>query len=310
VTAGSSSLAEKAIFFGVDPDRERGVTAIPSSMVSGAFEELSAWKEGDERAPVVLGADLARSVGVDTGDTLQATLVSMRLTPWGAIPRTFWFRVAGVFDVGFYEYNSTRCYIPLDLARRLFHMDGASWIAVRAASVAQIPAVEEEIKRSLGSDFYVDNMLRQNRSLLSALRVEKILMFIAISLIVMVAALNIVSTLILLVMEKVSDIGALVAMGATSRGIMAVFLIQGLLIGVVGTVAGLGLGITVSQVLDAYQLIPLDPDLYYISHVPFRARPLEAAGVALLALAISFLATVYPSWKASRLDPVQALRYE
>ena len=310
LSGGPTATAKYAVFYGVDPALEAKVTSIPSSMVSGSFQQLQAWKEGESQPPVVLGADMARALGVDTGDAVQATLVSSRLTPWGVLPRTLWFRVGGIFDAGFFEYNSVRCYLPIALASRLFNVDGATWISVRLRDASLIPEAEEGIRRGLGQDFYVDDMPRQNRSLLSAMRLEKVLMFIAISLIVMVAALNIVSTLILLVMEKVRDIGALVAMGATSRGIMALFLIQGLVIGLVGTVSGVSLGLVTTKVMDHLKWPALDPDVYYLSHVPFRAQPLDALGVALLAVAISFLATLYPSWKASRLDPVQALRYE
>jgi lipoprotein-releasing system permease protein len=309
LSGGASGAAEKALFLGVDPAREAGVTSIGSSMVSGSFDRLA--ERGEERqVPAVLGAELAVSLGVDTGDTVQAMLVSARLTPWGALPKTAWLRVVGIFDAGFFEYNTVRCYLPIDDACRLFNVDGASWIAVRVEGISQIRQVEERIQEALGDDFYVANMLDQNQPLLSALKIEKLLMFIAISLIVMVAALNIVSTLVLLVMEKVRDIGSLVAMGATSRGVMLLFLLQGLVIGLVGTISGVTIGSVVSRVLDTYRVIRLNPDVYYIAHVPFRAEPMDALGVALLAVTISLLATVYPSWKASRLDPVEALRHE
>ena len=306
----SGREAEKGLFLGVDAAREARVTTIPTGMVSGSFDDLASWKEGDSPAPVVLGLEVAQAVGAQTGDTVQVALVSARLTPWGAMPRTTWLRVAGIFDAGFYEYNSTRCYIPMGLARKLFNRRGATWVAVRVDDVARLEPTESALRERLGPNFYVDDMLRQNRSLLRALRVEKLLMFVAISLIVMVACLNIVSTLILLVMEKVRDIGVLVAMGATARGILLLFLVQGLVIGLVGTVAGVALGTVSTGVMDHYSWPPLDPDIYYVSHVPFRTRPQDVAGVAALAMAISLAATLYPAWKASRLDPVQALRYE
>jgi lipoprotein-releasing system permease protein len=306
----SGREAEKGLFLGVEPGREARVTNIAASMVSGSFDDLGQWTGGGSPAPVILGVEIARGIGAKTGDTVQVALVSARLTPWGAMPRTIWLRVAGVFDAGFYEYNATRCYLPMALALKLFHREGASWIAVRVADLADLDRAEEGIRAALGKEYFVDDMLRQNRSLLRALRLEKLLMFIAISLIVMVACLNIVSTLILLVMEKVRDIGVLVAMGATSRGIMLLFLIQGLVIGLLGTATGVTLGTVATMVMEHYKWPPLDPDIYYVSHVPFRAHPMDVAGVALLAMAISLVATLYPAWKASRLDPVQALRYE
>ncbi len=173
-----------------------------------------------------------------------------------------------------------------------------------------IDAVRDAVAHAAGEGFPVTDMIEMNRTFFAALRTEKLLTFLVIGLIVLVAALNIVSTLILMVMEKVRDIGTLVSMGANSRGIMTIFMAQGVMIGLVGTVVGCAIGLGASWILDTYRLIPLPADVYFIPYVPFRVRPVDFTLVALTALVVSFLATIYPAWKASRLDPVEALRYE
>jgi len=166
------------------------------------------------------------------------------------------------------------------------------------------------VQEKLGEGYWATDLLRQNRSFFSALRLEKLIAFLVIGLIILVAALNIISTLILMVMEKVRDIGTLVSMGATSRSVMSLFMLQGTLIGIAGTTLGCALGISFSWAMDRYQLIPMDPDVYFISHLPFKLRPLEFVLTAVVSLGISFLATLYPAWRASRLDPVEALQHE
>ncbi len=306
----ASGSAEKVELLGVEPSGEGRAVAAPGAFTAGSFDPIAEWKEGDAVAPILLGLDLARALRAEPGDRLQATLVAPRLTPWGVIPRTAWFEVAGVFDAGLYESNATRAFIPLRLACRLFSVNGGSWVSARVEDTNRIAEVEGRLRAALGAGWVVDDLLARNHSLLAAMKWEKLTLFIAISLIVCVGALNIVSTLILLVMEKVRDIGALVSMGAGTRGIMLLFMLQGLVIGLAGTIGGVLAGFGAATALDHWQIIRLDPEVYYISHVPFRARPEDALAVALMAVAISFLATLYPAWKASRLDPAQALRYE
>ena len=297
-----------AVVSGVDPAAESRVVALGQQMVQGEASSIARAPEYD-RPPMLMGKGLAAGLGVRPGDLVRLIVPTPTLTPFGAVPRPLWLRVAGIFDAGFSEYNAVRAYIPLETARRIYKVPTANQIEVRAASLGRIDEVESTIRGAVGRQYFVDNLVRQNKSLLSALRWEKILMFIVISLIVLVAALNIVSTLILMVMEKVRDIGTLVALGATARAILLLFILQGFIIGVTGTVVGVTLGVASSVVLDHWRIISLDPEVYFVPYVPFRVDAFETAAVSTLALTISLLATIYPAWRASRLDPVEALRH-
>jgi lipoprotein-releasing system permease protein len=311
----SGSVFRFAMVSGVDPKEQGRVVALDRQMLDGKAEAIAAPPEGD-RPPILLGRDLATELGARPGDLVRMFVTTTTMTPFGSVPRAIWLRVAGIFDAGFYEYNMLHAYVPIQTARRVFKVSTANQLQIRVGSVREIDRVQTAIEETLGQDFLVGNLVRQNKSLLSALRWEKLLMFIVISLIVLVAALNIVSTLILMVMEKVRDIGTLVALGATSRSILFLFVLQGAIIGVFGTFLGLSTGVVSSIVLGryhptvfGYQLIALDPDVYFVPFVPFRVRPLDSIAVALLAVTISLVATIYPAWRASRLDPVEALRH-
>jgi lipoprotein-releasing system permease protein len=302
------SVVRVAIVSGIDPKEHESIVALDRHMVEGKASAIASVPDGD-RPPILLGRDLAADLGVEPGDLVRLFVQTTTLTPMGPVPRPIWMRVAGTMDAGFYEYNAIRAYVPLESARRIFRVTGANEIEIRVHSLRHIDETERRVEAAMGQGFLVDNLVRQNKSLLSALRWEKLLMFIVISLIVLVAALNIVSTLILMVMEKVRDIGTLVALGATSKGILALFILQGVIIGVFGTLLGLTGGVTSSVLMDHYQLIQLDPNVYFVPFVPFRVKMLDSSAIALLAVAISLVATIYPAWRASRLDPVEALRH-
>jgi len=302
------TVVRVAIVSGIDPKEHEPVVALDRHMLEGKASAIASVPEGD-RPPLLLGRDLAADLGVAPGELVRLFVQTTTLTPMGPMPRPIWMRVAGTLDAGFYEYNAIRAYVPLETGRRLFHVAGTNEIEIRVRSLPDIDETEVGVEKALGEGYLVDNLVRQNKSLLSALRWEKLLMFIVISLIVLVAALNIVSTLILMVMEKVRDIGTLVALGATSKGILGLFVLQGVIIGVFGTFLGLAGGVTTSLVMDHYRLIQLDPNVYFVPFVPFRVKIIDSAAIALLAVAISFVATIYPAWRASRLDPVEALRH-
>ncbi len=295
---------------GISPVLEPRVTGIARDIVAGdlrALEDVtSSGREG-----IVLGKDLAANLGVSLGDTVSLLTARPRVSPFGLFPTVNSFEVVGLAESGFYDYDSARCYLNLETAQRLASLQGkATVIEVRTRSLRRLRETGLEVQARLGEDYLVTNILDMNRTFFSALKLEKLLMFIAIGLIVVVAAMNIISTLILMVLEKVRDIGTLVSLGATSRGIMTIFILQGLLIGVIGTLLGAAAGATLCWYLDSFQVISLHPEVYYISYVPFKARWGDVSAVVLVGISVSFLATIYPSWFAARLHPVEALRYE
>lgn len=295
---------------GIEPGLERRVTEIASQ----ARVDLSILSEvgegGRERA--ILGKDLALTLGVDPGDIIRLLIPQVHVSPLLTVPRSREFVVAGVAEAGFYEIDASRLYVSIDAARRFIGMDqsAATAIEARIRRPDRIQQTSRAVQSALGSEFHVNDLIRMNSTFFAALRLEKLAMTIAIGLIVLVAALNIVSILVLMVMEKVRDIGILAAMGATSAGIRRVFLIQGLSIALLGTAAGAAIGTALAWMLDRYRLIALPVDMYFIPYVPFQIRMLDVLMVVSLTVGVSFLATLYPSWRASQLDPSEALRYE
>jgi lipoprotein-releasing system permease protein len=262
-------------------------------------------------ATVFLGRELAFNLGVRVGDRVQLIVPRARLSPFSVRPKSVTYEVAGTPDSGFFDYDTSRVYLHLHEAQRLFGLGAATTaMQVRCDAEADVALVRARLQAALGDGLWVTDLIEQNRAFFAALRTEKLVSFLVIGLIMLVAALNIASTLILMVMEKVRDIGALLSMGATSRGVMAVFLLQGAIIGVVGTAGGCVLGVGAAWVMDTYRLWALDPDVYFIDYLPFKVRILDFVGTAAVALGISFVATLYPAWRASRLDPVEALRNE
>jgi lipoprotein-releasing system permease protein len=295
---------------GIEPAAERSITDL-AAQVRGDLGILSLpGREGRDRA--ILGKDLALNLGVGPGDVVRVIIAQANVSPFLTVPRSREFEVAGVADAGFYDYDSSRVYITLAAARKFMGLSPvqATAIEARVRDPRRVQAASRAVQAEMGNAYYVNDLIRMNRTFFSALRLEKLGMSIAIGLIVLVAALNIISILVLMVMEKVRDIGVLVAMGAAPAGIRRIFLFQGLIIAAVGTSAGIVLGVTLAWILDRYRLVGLPVDVYFIPYVPFHIRPLDVAMVAVLTVGVSFLATLYPSWRAARLDPSEALRYE
>jgi lipoprotein-releasing system permease protein len=308
ITAGGSAVATLK---GIVPAMERSVTDLASQIEEGQLDALERTEAGS-LPPILLGRDLASTLGVGMGDVVTVTSPEGRLSPLGMLPRVTKFRVAGTVHSGLYEFDSQWAYVPLSVAQRLFTggSDSASLVEVRLDDIYAVRAVAPHIVAALGDGYLTTDWIMMNQSLFSALWLEKIAIGITIGLIVMVAALNIVATLILLVMEKHKDIAILVSMGASRGAITRIFMLQGTVIGAVGTLTGAVLGWGLCRVLDHYKLIRVPVDVYQVSYVPFTLLPLDAATVIVGAVLICFLATIHPARGASRLDPAEALRYE
>jgi lipoprotein-releasing system permease protein len=296
-------------FKGIDPALESRVTDLGRAMRRGSLDAL-AHRSEDAPPPILIGEDLSNQLSAFVGDDVSLITPEGTLSPMGLIPRTRRFRVAGVFKLGLYEYDSAMGVVSLEDAASLRGIDQPDLLELKVRDVYDAPALADRIPDLLGGDYDAEDWADRNQSLFSALWLEKMAISITIGLIVMVAALNIIASLILLVMEKSRDIAILKTMGASSRSVMFIFMIQGLVIGLAGTTAGAVLGWSVSRVVDRYKLIRVPTDVYQISHVPFTIVPGDMVVVVVAAVLICFLATIYPARQAARLDPVQALRFE
>ncbi len=305
----SSAASALATLKGIVPAQERTVTELGAQVVSGKLEALD---DGSAAvAPILLGDDLARTLAVGPGDVVTVISPQGYLTPLGVLPRRAKLRVAGTVRSGLYEFDSAWAYLPLSSAQRLFGQgDEASLVEVRVDDMYDVRRIGADVLRALGDGYVATDWVQMNQSLFSALWLEKTAIAVTIGLIVMVAALNIVATLILMVMEKHKDIAILVSMGASRGAVQRIFMLQGVVIGAVGTGVGAALGIGACRLLDHYRLLRLPADVYQVTHVPFTLLPGDAAAVIVGALLVCFLATLQPARGAARLDPAEALRYE
>jgi len=294
---------------GVDPALEPNVTDIQRAMLRGSLDALEPATE--EALPgILLGRNLAEQLGLDVGDTATLLTPQGTLSPMGMIPRTRRVQVAGIYALGLYEFDAAYGFVSLGFAERLLSKAMPDLIELKVADIDDAPRVSDAVVRELGSEYVSQDWADMNQSLFSALWLEKMAISITIGLIVMVAALNIVASLILLVMEKSRDIAILKTMGTSPQRVMRVFMLQGLIIGFVGTTVGATCGLALCWVLDRYRLIQIPMDVYQVSYVPFVVQPFDFVMVVVSAILICFVATIYPSRQASRLDPVQALRFE
>jgi lipoprotein-releasing system permease protein len=307
LTSGTASAV--ATLKGIVPAQERSVTELGEQIEEGTLEALAGAGEG--MPPILLGRDLATALGVSVGDVVTVTSPEGRLSPMGVLPRVMKFRVAGTVHSGLYEFDAQWAYLPLVGAQRLFGQgDRASLVEVKIDDMYAVREAAQGILDTLGEGYLTSDWIQMNQSLFSALWLEKTAIGITIGLIVMVAALNIVATLILMVMEKHKDIAILVSMGASRGAITRIFMLQGTVIGALGTLAGAVLGWGACRVLDHYRLIRVPVDVYQIAYVPFKLLASDAALVVVGAVLICFLATIHPARGAARLDPAEALRYE
>jgi lipoprotein-releasing system permease protein len=303
----SGSETQPVQIKGIDPVLEQQVTNLKGAVTSGSLEALNT-PEGDLPG-ILLGKDLAAKLGVKTGDSVSLTM-GVTLTPAGLLPRTRRLQVVGLFSLGMFEFDSTYGFLSLDVAKRLLGKDKIDLIQLRVDDIFAAPKIAQTIPARLGPQYVTQDWADMNKSLFSALGLEKIAISLTIGLIVMVAALNIVASLILLVMEKHRDIAILKTMGASAKSVTTIFMMQGLIIGLVGTTVGASAGWALSTVLTRYKLIQVPADVYQMSYMPFRVLPLDFALVVVGAILVCFVATLYPSRQAAKLDPVQALRYE
>jgi lipoprotein-releasing system permease protein len=261
--------------------------------------------------PIVLGKDMADNLGATVGSVVLVTSPQGELTPFGMVPKYSRFRVVGIFNSGFFDYDSSWAFARLSDAQQLFGLgDLISVMEFKVDDIYRAAEISHTLEDAAGKGFMATNWMEQNKALFHALRLERLVTFITIGLIVFVAALNILISLIMLVMEKTKDIAVLMSMGTRKSQVRNVFIAQGMLIGVIGTAIGLVLGYAISYAGGHYHMISLSAEVYSIDYVPFAPRLVDGATVALVAVGISFVATLYPSWSASRILPAEALRYE
>ena len=298
---------------GIDPAAEPQVSDLATQVRGEPLTALQAGEFG-----IVLGGELARALGVSLGEKVTLVAPQGQVTPAGVVPRLKQFTVIGTFDSGHFEYDSAMALLHIGDAERLFRVDGPTGVRVKITDMQRAPAVAEQLAKSLPPNLLVRDWTRQNRSWFAAVQVEKRMMFIILALIVAVAAFNLVSTLVMTVTEKQPDIAILRTLGATPRSVMAVFIVQGALIGVIGTLLGVAGGLFVANNLDSifptieriagFPLIP--KDIYFISSLPSDPRASDVVPIAVISILLSLVATLYPSWRASRVRPAEALRYD
>jgi lipoprotein-releasing system permease protein len=301
---------------GILPAEERRVSDLLQSIKQGSGADLAPAAPTEPLSagnfpPIVIGKDLAETLGVSVGDTVTVTSPQGELTPLGIVPKFIKMKVVGIFASGFYQYDSSYAFMRLADAQRLFsEPDVISIISFRVDDMYKADAIGREIEAAAGSGFQATNWMEQNRELFRALRLEQIVTFIVLALIVCVAALNILIALTMMVMEKTKDIAVMMSFGVTATQVRRVFLLQGLMISTIGTIAGLILGFGISWVGGHYRFIHLDAAVYSIDYLPFAPRLTDALIVAAVSLGVSAIATLYPSASAARVLPAEALRYE
>jgi lipoprotein-releasing system permease protein len=297
----SSGALLKGIDFGLEMKNSTWLRKLESGSVPQAGPQ-----DG-----LLLGREIAFTIGAGQGDSVTVLTTASRLSPMGLFPKTKRFKVSGIFNTGLYEFDSSTALVPLEAAQRFLGFEKkVTYLQVKISNIFEAESIGERIKEGLPPLAYVTTWMELNRSLFSALKLEKNIMFLTITLIVFVAALNIIATLILMVMEKTRDIGILMAMGATARQIRRIFFLQGALIGVVGTTMGVLLGLAWCWMANTFRLIRIPVDIYQISYVPFRLGGFDLILIIGVSLAISFLSTLFPSHRAAKTDPVVALKYE
>ncbi len=307
-------LVSGAIIHGIIPAEQDAVSDLHNMMSGGRLEDLKSGEYG-----IVLGQDLAESLAIATGEKVTVITPQAAVTPAGVLPRLKRFTVIGTFDSGMYEYDRGTAYVHIDDAAKLFRMGAeVSGLRLKLTEMFDAPVITAKLQARLGFDYWITDWTKRHANFFSALNTERKMMFIILSLIILVAAFNIVSTLVMLVTDKQADIAILRTLGLTPGQVMWIFVIQGTLIGIIGTLLGVVFGVLLASNVDV--IVPaiesvfgvqfLDPTVYPISTIPSDVRPSNIVSIALISFTISIFATLYPAWQASRTRPVEALRYE
>lgn len=302
---------------GVIPSREKDVSDFFGQVVEGdpkALDDENLPAKGDPsgREYIMIGTEMARSLGISCGDRIKVRRPMGKITPMGRTDSWKTLQVGAIFETGLWDIDANWAYVNIETARRLFRFPPGSTkvLQFKTGNLNDVPRIAENIRSKAGDDYYVTTWIEMNRPLFESFELEKKLLFITIGLIVFVASLNIVTSLIMMVMDKQGDISILAAMGALPGTIQKVFMYQGLIIGLTGTIIGDVLGVTICWILDRYKLIQLEAEVYNIPYIPFHVHAWDVALISVTAVFISYLATLYPSRSAARLDPVEVLRYE
>jgi len=309
IMLNNSGISAGAVLRGIDTKSAHKVIEIKQMIKNGHLDSLDKLQEGFPA--IILGTELAKQLGAFPGDILTVISPEGKLTPMGRVPNSRKFMVKALFNSGMYEYDLTLAFISLKEAQDFLGLDGRiSGIEIRVDLADKANLIGEDIQKKLRYPFWTQDWKSRNRSLFAALNLEKRVMFIILTMIVLVGALNIISTLVMVVMEKARDVAILRAMGATKSSIMFIFMLQGLIVGVIGTLAGTISGLGLCHLIEKYIHIKLDPGVYYIPTLPVMVELTDVIIITISAILISFFSTIYPSWRASKINSVEALRYE
>jgi lipoprotein-releasing system permease protein len=321
VMLSSGKNVSGVVLRGIDVATDRKVTRLSKSVVEGSIDDLDPTMEpGSDAIPgLMVGKELAKHLNLFLGDKVNVISPMGNITPLGMMPRMKPFKITGIFNTGMFEYDSTLAYVSINQAQRFFDLgDTVTGIQLKVDDVYHTDVLARSINREMGTGFYARDWMQMNKNILFALKTEKIVMFIILTLIVLVAAFGIASTLFMVVMEKARDIAILKSMGATGASIMKIFVLEGLIIGVIGTFLGVASGLLIAlnlePIINLIQKVTgqnfFSKDIYYLDHFPSLVVPSDVVLISVTAVLISFLATLYPAWQASRMLPAEALRYE
>ena len=321
VMLSSGKNVSGVVLRGIDVASDRQVTRLSRSVVEGSIDTLDPklFDGADALPGVVIGKELAKHLNILVGDKINVISPIGNITPLGMLPKMKTFRVSGVFNTGMFEYDSTLAYVSLSQAQLFFDLgDIVTGLQLKVNDIYHAAELARGINQILGPNYYARDWMQMNRNILFALKTEKVVMFVILTLIVLVAAFGIASTLFMVVMEKTRDIAILKSMGATGGSITKIFVMEGLIIGIIGTLLGVASGLLIARnlepIIDVIQKITgqnfFNKDIYYLDHFPSQVVPSDVALISITAVLVSFIATLYPAWQASRMLPAEALRYE